>query len=47
MERIKLPTRMFNSLGQHFIRMRQAFPEAVLEFWDWDQTLNPKPFSER
>ena len=47
MERIKLPTRMFNSPGQHFLRMRQAFPDAVLDFWQWDEEMNPSRFSEK
>ena len=42
MERLKLSTRMFNSRGQHFVRLRQAFPGQVLDFWQWDERDNPE-----
>ena len=42
MERLKLSTRMFNSRGQHFVRLRRAFPGQVLDFWQWDEQANPE-----
>lgn len=47
MDRLKLSTRMFNSRGQHFVRLRQAFPEKVLDFWQWDRKMNPGRFKDR
>lgn len=44
MERLKLSTRMFGSRGQHLVRMRQAFPSQILEFWQWDEQVNPSRF---
>ena len=46
MERLKLSTRMFNSRGQHFVRLRQAFPGRVLDFWQWDEQANPKRLAD-
>lgn len=40
MERLKVSTRMFNSRGQHFLRLRQAFPGQVFDFWQWDERIN-------
>ena len=47
MDRLKLSTRMFSSRGQHFVRLRQAFPEKVLDFWQWDRKMNPDGFEDR
>ena len=47
MERLRLPTRMFNSPGQHFVRLRQAFPGQVPEFWQWDERINPERFDPK
>lgn len=45
MERLKLSMRMFNSRGQHFVRLRQAFSNQVLDFWQWDEQINPERFA--
>ena len=46
MDRLKLSTRMFNSRGQHFVRLRQAFPSQVFDFWQWDEHVNPERLAD-
>ncbi len=45
LQAIGLSLRKFESQGQRLVRFRQFFAgKGVLEFWEWDRQLNPKPF---
>jgi len=44
LQAIGLSLKKFESPGQHLVRFRQFFTgKGVLEFWEWDRQLNPKP----